>query len=61
MLGFVVVDVLVFTLAAFGLLQLIRFVTADVRMKGGRCPECNYDLQERLNEGCPECGWGRRD
>jgi len=33
--------------------KLKRFV------KLNRCPNCGYDLRERITEGCPECGWGR--
>lgn len=28
-------------------------------VKLNRCPNCGYDLRERIAEGCPECGWGR--
>jgi len=31
-----------------------------LRMSGGRCPQCGYDLRGRLESGCPECGWNRQ-
>lgn len=33
--------------------RLKRFV------KLHHCPRCDYDLRERVDAGCPECGWGR--
>ena len=30
-----------------------------LRMSGGRCPQCGYDLRGRLEAGCSECGWNR--
>jgi hypothetical protein len=30
-----------------------------MRRRRGRCPRCNYDLRSDLDNGCPECGWGR--
>ena len=29
------------------------------RLRSGRCPQCAYRLQDRIAEGCPECGWNR--
>ena len=29
------------------------------RLRSGRCPNCAYRLQDRIAEGCPECGWNR--
>jgi len=31
-----------------------------IRIKRGRCPKCGYDLRGALEQGCSECGWGRR-
>lgn len=30
-------------------------------LKLNRCPRCDYDLRNRLADGCPECGWWRGD
>ena len=27
------------------------------RLDALRCPECGYQLNERILKGCPECGW----
>jgi hypothetical protein len=43
-------------------LAAIRFVItarSRWRRRRGRCPFCNYQLQNALEEGCPECGWNR--
>ena len=31
-----------------------------IRIRGGRCPQCGYDLRGDLQRGCPECGWNRQ-
>ncbi len=35
--------------------RLKRFVRLN------HCPRCDYDLHERVDAGCPECGWGRSE
>ena len=30
-----------------------------IRSKRGRCIKCGYDLRGNIENGCPECGWGR--
>lgn len=29
------------------------------RLRRGHCPQCNYDLTDGADSGCPECGWNR--
>ncbi len=41
----------------FAPFQLRRYV----RVKGGRCIKCGYDLRGDLSAGCPECGWRREE
>jgi hypothetical protein len=31
------------------------------RIERGLCPRCTYDLRGALADGCPECGWKRRE
>ena len=28
------------------------------RLSRGRCPQCNYSFAGRLQEQCPDCGYG---
>jgi hypothetical protein len=34
---------------------------ANRRLLGGRCPQCDYDLRDDVEAGCPECGWKRSE
>lgn len=43
------------------LFRFVRRWPARRREKRGRCPNCGYDLRGRLDAGCSECGWRRRD
>lgn len=46
---------------ALGLWRMAPFsLKRRRRVAEGRCPACGYILGERLDEGCPECGWKRR-
>ena len=31
----------------------------ESRRRRGLCPACAYDLEHRMDAGCPECGWNR--
>jgi len=46
-------------IAVFGSGTVLRAARGFMRIKCGRCPKCGYDLRERLDAGCPECGWNR--
>ena len=37
----------------------LPLVKQSRRRRKGRCPRCNYDLKRHLEQGCPECGWGK--
>jgi hypothetical protein len=43
----------------FGVPGLLRWRRRKIRQLAGQCPSCGYDLEGRLDAGCPECGWGR--
>lgn len=36
-----------------------RYIRCGMRMRGGRCPSCAYDLRLDFSCGCSECGWGK--
>jgi hypothetical protein len=46
-------------LTVLGPFKLTRFIRAARHRRMHCCPECSYDLRANLNNGCPECGWGR--
>lgn len=35
--------------------------TATHARDQSHCPNCDYDLGDRTNAGCPECGWRRAE
>lgn len=47
------------TLLGFLVLRLLFTARSRWRRRHGRCPACGYQLQTRLDAGCPECGWNR--
>jgi glycerol-3-phosphate acyltransferase PlsY len=32
----------------------------STRARRGQCIQCGYDLRGNMDQGCPECGWGRK-
>lgn len=43
----------------FLVLAFLPTLRRSLRLRGGHCPRCNYDLRANLPSGCPECGWNR--
>lgn len=43
------------------LMRLVLRVPRWLRKRKGRCPQCGYDLRGKLDDGCSECGWRRRE
>lgn len=37
----------------------VRETIRAIRRRRGCCPACGYNLQNKFDDGCPECGWGR--
>lgn len=45
----------------FALVTWPRARRRRVRLRYGHCPACGYDLQHRMEAGCPECGWRQNE
>lgn len=62
-LGFVV-NTLVYALLCYLVIGVIGgWMRANViraRRYIGKCPTCGYNLLGKFEQGCPECGWGRK-
>lgn len=56
-----IADTLFFAAAFFAAHQSIASIQRRSRYRRGLCPACRYDLEADYSNGCPECGWGRRD
>jgi hypothetical protein len=52
-------NIVVFAVAWWPLLIGLGLARGWHRRRRGLCPQCAYDLVGKLDEGCPECGWGR--
>lgn len=53
-------NVLIYFLAMQSLVCTWYLWWARRRILAGRCPFCNYEMNDRLlSDGCPECGWRR--
>ena len=52
-------NTLIYSLFAWVIMLSLSLTRQWNRLRSGRCPNCAYHLQDRIDEGCPECGWNR--
>ncbi|MCH7602282.1 MAG: hypothetical protein IIB54_05915 [Planctomycetes bacterium] len=52
-------NTLIYGAFAWVILMSIVLTRRWNRLRSGRCPNCAYFLQDRIADGCPECGWNR--
>lgn len=55
----IVVNTLFWGVLWFTFVVAARRIRGRLRGSRGRCHRCAYDLQGKLERGCPECGWQR--
>jgi len=58
--GFLI-DTIIYAAILFGVFLGFTSAKRFIRAKRGRCPRCGYDLRGQLAQGCPECGWNRKE
>lgn len=55
------INTLIYACFTFALTTLMSVCKRRIRRARGRCPMCRYRLEGNVADGCPECGWRRRD
>lgn len=53
---------LILSISAVALYRHIKFVIPHQREAAHHCPNCDYKIgEDRMAQGCSECGWQRND